>query len=1144
MENLPALLCVAIIVVGFVVPMWAYITFTERKIRIERDKAIEAGRHEPVTIQPYVDLSVCMGSGACVPSCPEDVLKVLEGQAVAVNMSACIGHAACVTACPVGAIELVFGSDKRGIDIPRVGPDFQTNVPGVYIAGELGGMGLIASAAEQGIKAMENAGKALQKRPDRVDVAIVGAGPAGIAAAAMAKKLGISYVLLDQEAVGGAVRHYPRKKLVFTRPMDIPGYGKVNLTTLHKEELVELFEKIVAHLGLEVRPFEPVEKVRASDGGFEVTTPKGSVKVGKVLLALGRRGTPRKLSVEGEEQEKVAYSLLEPDQYQYDHLLIVGGGDSAVEAALQLSEQPGNKVFLSYRGAKINRPKEKNVQLLREAVRNQKVDLLLESNVREIESDRVVLEQKGAELVLPNDHVFVMVGGVLPTRFLKDIGIKIQKHYGKRIEAMDDEIEEKSVPIPEPAAGGAPPLSFIRPPEADGGDLTIPLVSHDEPTMTLPPEVVAAAMSAPGPAAEVAPAAASGPAAPPRPVSGLQMLDTHTLPASRSVDELPRTFDEAGGRRKELTEIQPLKRVPLAGGATAAQPSAASQERTVAMPEHDAPDALPEGEEPEQTPGRVVARRDASAPPSRPTPAPMPAPASPISARLSRSRTGAVRLPGRNNPATGRHAVPDEAPAPEAPPVPLGAGMATGVTSLDQRIGAARAALQAGQWDAVQQQSRALSKEVASLAERLSVQALGVASRWVHQLEGEALLASGEWEAATSPLAAAVDAARALEAPEALAQALAAYGRACHHAGRYDAAHNALEEALFVSEGGLPERGSVLRLLGDQALRRGEVEIADQHFTDALEEARRTGARTAEARALRGLANCTAIQGHYAEALEQMVEAFQMLGTDDPPVAASILVRVVELENVLGRYGAALRRNELLMNLTNSVQLAVQRAEGLALAGESLAAVGQNREAAAAAIKAAEEAVRIGPKDPRVFSAGLRAARVLCDVERPADALQLLDRLGTPPDSQLDDWVGQAMAVRARAVVRSDSSGARTLANDAVGRSRPLMAMRAARLQLDAALALHESGANSAARTAVKRGLKVLQGSGNKGLKLELLIAMYLAAPDHRVVEAAARTALRVMEDLPPHTVASFKARPIVGEALGRWSGQAEEETA
>ncbi|MEQ1569792.1 MAG: NAD(P)-binding domain-containing protein, partial [Myxococcota bacterium] len=472
-SSVPGIACVMLIGVFFVIPMYAYILVSERRAKAERAKSIEAGRHEPVTIQPYIDPAVCMGSGACVTACPEHVLAVIEGQAIAVNMAACIGHGACVSACPVGAIELVFGSEKRGIDIPRVGPDFQTNVPGVYIAGELGGMGLIANAAEQGTRALANALEGVRSDPSMLDVAIVGAGPAGLAAAAAAKVAGRSYVLLEQDDFGGAVRHYPRKKLVFTRPMEISGYPRVNLRTLQKEALVDLFKDVIATLGIEVSAGERVDKVTARSGGFSLETTKRRVDAQRVILCLGRRGTPRKLGAVGEDQAKVAYSLLEPEHYSYDHLMVVGGGDSAVEAAIQLSEQAGNKVTLSYRGDKINRPKEKNIERLRDAQREGRVDVMLESEVKEVRKDRVVMDHKGEQVILANDYVFVMVGGVLPTKFLQAVGIQIEKHYGKRVEVADEGSEAPSA-VPT-RKDRAPEL----PPQVDAG--------NSEPTVSLPP---------------------------------------------------------------------------------------------------------------------------------------------------------------------------------------------------------------------------------------------------------------------------------------------------------------------------------------------------------------------------------------------------------------------------------------------------------------------------------------------------------------------------------------------------------------------------------------------------------------------------------------------------------------------------------
>ncbi len=444
LDNLPDIICMLFILVFFVFPSWAWMLYHESKARKIQEEALAAGRHEPASILPWINTKTCMGSGACVTACPEDVLKVIDGQAVAVTASSCVGHGTCVAVCPVDAIELVFGSENRGIDIPKRDPKFQTNVPGLYVAGELGGMGLIANAIEQGAQAMRNAADGIKPRSDIWDVVIVGAGPAGMGAALVAKEKGLNYALLDQDTLGGAILHFPRKKLVFTRPVDIPGYGRVKVSQLEKEELVALFQHVAESCGLEVQEGERVDKVALQpDGTLLTVTPNNSFVAQRVLLCLGRRGTPRKLGAPGEDQEKVAYALLEPELYTFQHLLVVGGGDSAVEAAMTLGEQEGTRVWLSYRQASLTRPKKKNIERLRKAVRDGYVELVLESKVKAIEADRVVLEQKGEEIVLPNDFVFVFAGGVLPTKFLQDAGIVVQRHHGKNVVELEASKDKK-----------------------------------------------------------------------------------------------------------------------------------------------------------------------------------------------------------------------------------------------------------------------------------------------------------------------------------------------------------------------------------------------------------------------------------------------------------------------------------------------------------------------------------------------------------------------------------------------------------------------------------------------------------------------------------------------------------------------------
>jgi thioredoxin reductase/NAD-dependent dihydropyrimidine dehydrogenase PreA subunit len=394
------------------------------------DEAVKAGLTEPASLHPSVDPLRCIGSASCVKACPEHALGIIEGKATLTNPAACIGHGACEAACPVDAITLVFGTERRGIDIPRVSPTFETNVPGIFIAGELGGMGLIRKASEQGRQAMA----AIARSPRTsapLDVVIVGAGPAGIAAGLSALENKLRYVLVEQEAdLGGAVFHYPRQKVAMTSPVDLPVVGRVRFTEVSKEDLLAFWQDIVARSGLKVSFNDRMERVEAADGGYRVTTTRAAYHARAVLLAVGRRGTPRKLGVPGEQLPKVVYRLVDPEQYRGQRVLIVGGGDSAVEAALACAEQPQATVTLSYRGDAFNRIKPRNRERLEHAQRQHSVDVLLQSEVRQISSDRVELVQADQVLRLPNDAVIVQAGGVVPTALLKDIGVSVETKYG------------------------------------------------------------------------------------------------------------------------------------------------------------------------------------------------------------------------------------------------------------------------------------------------------------------------------------------------------------------------------------------------------------------------------------------------------------------------------------------------------------------------------------------------------------------------------------------------------------------------------------------------------------------------------------------------------------------------------------------
>ncbi len=405
---------------------------TEKKIV----KAKEYGFHEPVSIHPYIDQGKCIGSGACIKACPEkDIIGLSGGKGKIINASHCVGHGACAAACPMGAITLVFGTETRAVDIPYVTPEFETNVKSVFIVGELGGMGLIKNATTQGVQAVNNiasrAKHATASDKKIHDVLIVGAGPAGIGASLCALKHKLKYATIDQDDIGGTVLHYPRHKIVMTSPLELPLYGKVKLKETTKESLLELWTDVIKKTGLKINTFEKMISMKKVDGLFIITTSKGEYCARHVVLAIGRRGTPRKLGVPGENLSKVAYKLLEPEQHRNHHVIVIGGGDSAVEVAMAIADQPGNKVLLSYRGEALSRIKPINKTRLDEALSKKKLDLVLNSSLKEIGEKDVKLAVGEKVSALKNDYVYIFAGGELPNEFLKSIGVQIEKKFGK-----------------------------------------------------------------------------------------------------------------------------------------------------------------------------------------------------------------------------------------------------------------------------------------------------------------------------------------------------------------------------------------------------------------------------------------------------------------------------------------------------------------------------------------------------------------------------------------------------------------------------------------------------------------------------------------------------------------------------------------
>ncbi len=428
--SLAGIICVAAVLI--------YLRRKSRESKLVDEKIQKAradGLHEPVSLHPYIDVNSCIQTGACVTACPEhDIIGIRNGKATIINASRCIGHGACFHACPTGAISLRIGTEKRGVDLPHVSRNFETNVPGVFIAGELGGMGLIKNAVEQGRQAVDNIAKSIKKNHQAsYDLIITGAGPAGISACLQAKKYGLKFLLLEQDSLGGTVFTFPRKKIIMTSPMDLPLFGKVRLYETTKSELLNLWQTVLKQNNVTIKENSKVESIVNENGIFEITTSKGEhFTACNVLLSIGRRGSPRKLDIPGEDKEKVAYRLLEPENIYGKNIIVVGGGDSAVESALLLAEQ--NHVTLSYRNEVFNRIKPLNSSAISTAVEDGKLDLRLKTTLTLIEDETVtLLLDGGGKAVLPNDLVFIFAGGELPTQFLEKVGIKITRKFGETV---------------------------------------------------------------------------------------------------------------------------------------------------------------------------------------------------------------------------------------------------------------------------------------------------------------------------------------------------------------------------------------------------------------------------------------------------------------------------------------------------------------------------------------------------------------------------------------------------------------------------------------------------------------------------------------------------------------------------------------
>jgi thioredoxin reductase/Pyruvate/2-oxoacid:ferredoxin oxidoreductase delta subunit len=401
-----------------------------RNVEVLQEK-VGKRQHLARSLHPVIDSDICIGSGSCLNACPEgDILGMVGHTAKLIHADHCIGHGRCAAECPVQAIKLVFGSAERGIDLPQVDQYFESSRPGVHVVGELGGMGLIKNAMRQGLQAAD---RLVAVIPEGGTVVVVGAGPAGIAAALAFKARGVAHRLLEQGSMGGTVYHYPRHKVTMTETVDLPLVGKFGKPLITKEELLEGWQEIIAKVGLNVEQGVKMTGLEGDDGHFTVLTSAGPIPAAKVVLAIGRRGTPRQLGVPGEELEKVVYGLTDPEQYQGKRVLVVGGGDAAVEAAVQLATESSAEVTISYRNAEFGSCREANRTRIAALVAGNKIRALLPSQVKSVEADSVQLDAGGETVRLDNDFVVVNIGGELPVEFLAKVGVSMRRFKGEEL---------------------------------------------------------------------------------------------------------------------------------------------------------------------------------------------------------------------------------------------------------------------------------------------------------------------------------------------------------------------------------------------------------------------------------------------------------------------------------------------------------------------------------------------------------------------------------------------------------------------------------------------------------------------------------------------------------------------------------------
>jgi len=397
----------------------------------------------------------CTGCDACVAVCPTNVLDLVGNKSRVLRFQDCIQCEACMFACPTDALVMFpEGTVPPPLKVPEIDENFQTVVPGQYLIGEVAGKPLVKSAANLGRAVVEHMvqtglrGGALGQSDTIVDVAIVGSGPGGLSAALTCIQKGLSYVVLEKEQmIASTIARYPKGKLVMAEPYDTLNLSFLPVFDSAKEQLIPIWQELIQRVGLHINQGESVETVtRTSDGAFEIRSTVNTYRAQRVVLSIGTRGKPRTLQVPGENLPKVFSLLEDPDEWRGRSVLVVGGGDSAVEAALALADA-GAKVMISYRGKGFNRAAPKNKQAIEAYAAEGRIKPKLGSQVLQFDADSVTVAlSDGAQKRYPNDAAFVLIGADPPVAWLEKMGVKFVERPHQHQMGKTDDILRRFVP--------------------------------------------------------------------------------------------------------------------------------------------------------------------------------------------------------------------------------------------------------------------------------------------------------------------------------------------------------------------------------------------------------------------------------------------------------------------------------------------------------------------------------------------------------------------------------------------------------------------------------------------------------------------------------------------------------------------------